>query len=345
MNDKTLCVCIPSYNRAKYAIRTVHALASQVVDSQIKILVIDNHSFENYEPLFMADPILARLVENGVLEIRRNVANLGMSANFLRSFEVVETDWLWMLSDDDYVAPTAIESIKKEIGNVGEKCGFIKFSSPRSRPALPRVTLKNIQDFIDYNSKSVHDFNGFIFISNGVYRTQDFKKFLVVGYQHAHTYIPHFMMLAAFMNEGGMLTISQEEIVDYVQPAVGYSYGLIAGLGVGAPKSLMPKLSVKYTKRFYGLFFPHNDFKVIIDLYYHCKKNASLHVFYYHARNYIHLASIIRSKSRVLLLYILTGLAYNPTLFEFLLNYLSKRSLFFNSQLKEIKARYENSEE
>jgi hypothetical protein len=323
----------------------VHALAPQVLDSQIKILVIDNHSPEIYESLFMQDPILARLIKNGVLEIRRNVANLGMSANFLRSFEVVDTDWLWMLSDDDYVAPTAVENIKKEIRNAGEKYGFIKFSSPRSRPSLSRIILNNLEEFIDYNSKSVHDFNGFIFISNGVYRIQDFKKFLVVGYQHAHTYIPHFMMLVAFMNGGGMLMISQQEIVGYVQPTVGYSYGLTAGLGVGAPKSLLVKLSPKYTKRFYGLFFPHNDFKVIIDLYYHCKSNATLDVFSYHVKNYIHLVSIIRSRLRVMQLYIVSWIAYSPILFEFLLNYFSKKSIFFNNQLKEIKARYEASEE
>ncbi|MGC7405623.1 glycosyltransferase family 2 protein [Pandoraea pneumonica] len=339
MAEHILTICIPSYKRLPQAMRTVRGLLPKVDRERVSILVLDNASPDNYAEAFANDPELGTAIDLGVLEIARNPTNIGMSANFMRAFEAARGDWLWLLSDDDEVDAGAIDRVLKAIVTVGDEYGFVKFGSTQ-RPAFPKNSIDDFEEFIDCNARSIDDFNDFIFISNGIYRLKDFRPVLEVGYKHAHTYVPHFMLMAAFMSRGGRMAIVNEEIVEYVVPEIGYSYGMLAGLGVGGTKSMLFKLRPGYAKRFYGLFFPHNDFKVIIDLYFNCKRDATPEVYQYHARNYCHLVSAARSPLRVLMLRGFLELGRVPALFEFTLRMLGARSAMLNKHLDEIKARY-----
>lgn len=339
-NNLKLTICIPSFDRSSRAQETIRALLPQVYGTDIKLLILDNASPVDYLKDFSKDPVFVEAMQDGYLAIQRNQVNLGMSANFLRAFEVVESEWLWLLSDDDEVESQAVERLISAIQLYAEEYGFIKFSSTRSKPSTPAFKISNLEEFIQFNSKSVDNFNGFIFISNGIYRVNHFKSFVNVGYQHAHTYIPHFMMITAFIAAGGKIAILDEEIVRYVVPEVGYSYGIVAGLGVGGMKSLMLKLTPRQARDFYSIFFPHNDFKVIIDLYFYCKNASTPVVFNYFAGNYIYLVSIARSLVRVVLLRFLVFLCHFPSIFESLLSLLGKHNQIFNKHMSEIRSRY-----
>ena len=56
------------------------------------------------------------------------------------------------------------------------------------------------------------------------------------------------------------LYLSEYSIVDYVPPKIGYSYGMVAGLGVGAFKNFNYNLDHKYYKKLENIFAAHNDF-------------------------------------------------------------------------------------
>lgn len=340
MDKLSLTIAIPSFNRLDNAKETVRTLLPQVYGTDIKLLVLDNSSSFDYRVEFSKDDDFAQATKDGCLVILRNPVNLGMSANFLRAFEMAESNWLWILSDDDHVHPQAIKKILTSICSYGGECGFVKFSSARSRPPSHEFKIISMNEFIDFNSRSADDFNGFIFISNGVYNLKDFKSLIRVGYQHAHTYVPHFIMIAAYMIGGGRMIIVDEEIVRYVVPKVGYSYGIVAGLGVGSIKSLMLKSTPKLTRDFYSIFYPHNDFKVLIDLYFHCKSSSTPLVFRYFAANYIHLVSITRPLWRILLLRFFVLFCRFPSVFECLLASLEKHSGAFRGHLYEIRTRY-----
>ncbi len=339
-NNLKLTICIPSFDRSSRAQETIRALLPQVYGTDIKLLILDNASPVDYLKDFSKDPVFVEAMQNGYLAIQRNQVNLGMSANFLRAFEVVESEWLWLLSDDDEVESQAVERLISAIRIYGEDYGFIKFSSTRSRPPTAEFKIGNFEDFIQFNSKSIDNFNGFIFISNGIYKVHQFKSFVSIGYQHAHTYIPHFIMIVAFIADGGKITILDQEIVRYVVPKVGYSYGMVAGLGVGGIKSIMLKLKPKQTRDFYSIFFPHNDFKVIIDLYFHCKNSSTPVMFNYFAGNYIYLVSMVRPLVRVVLLRLIIFLCRFPSIFESLLSLVEKHNELFKMHLSEIKSRY-----
>lgn len=340
MYEATITICIPSYNRLEKAKTVVLDLLHQEHVLYVRFLVVDNASSADYAFGFRKEPELALAMDTGRLVVYRNPVNLGMSANFLRAFEIAESDWIWLLSDDDQVSPQALNSIVSAIRSYGRNCGFIKFSSSRSRPPFSGYKISSLEELIEFNSKSISNFNGFIFISNGLYRTRDFKPLISIGYEHSHTYVPHFMMIVCLMNIGGKIVVIDEEIVRYVVPKVGYSYGMVAGLGVGGFKSLMLKLTPRYTHAFYAMFFPHNDFKVIIDLYFYCKSCGTPEVLNYLVHHYVHVASLARSRAKIFVIQLFVLLVRFPKSFEAILKVIETRSCLYGSHISEIKQRY-----
>jgi glycosyltransferase involved in cell wall biosynthesis len=336
----TLTICIPSYGRLKNAQRTVHALLLQLHLCNAQLIVLDNASTEDYVGAFAKDIKFAAAIECGKLTVIRNATNIGMSANFLRAFEIAEGDWLWLVSDDDEIRFDALARLNTAIEQYGMKNGFIKFSSPRSLPFGDCDELGSLEAFIDFNSRSVDDFNSFIFISNGIYRLRSFRPLLDVGYGNLHTFIPHFMMLTAYMAQGQKIVVLNDIIVDYIVPDIGYSYGVVAGLGVGAPKHMMLKLTEEYYRRFLTLFFPHNDYKVIIDLYFHCKRDASTAVCLHLVDDYIHFVCVARQWWKMIFLYAFGTLVRFPYIFEWVIGRIEVRSELYKKHIYEVRQRY-----
>ena len=340
MAKPTLSICIPSYNRPQKALNCLRVISPQIHDLPVKIVVLDNCSDQDYLTLFKNAPDLNSLIESGVLKVHRNSTNIGMSANLMRSFEFADEEWMWMLSDDDEIYPGALATIFDAMNEYGEEFGFIKFSSPRSEPKGDTAELRSLEDFLDWNSASDAAFNGFLFISNGIYRVADFKPLLGIGYNYAYTYIPHFMMLTFYLESGHSLIISRERIVDYVPPEVGYSYGMVAGIGVGAPKHALLKLSPSNYRKFLSLFFPHNDFKVVIDLFFQCRRDASVYVCGIIAGQYVDYVSVARSLPRAMFLRFFARATRYPWLFIKLISLVEWSIPSARSHINEIKKRY-----
>ncbi|MEH6347738.1 MAG: glycosyltransferase [Bermanella sp.] len=340
MNKPMLTICIPSYNRVSQVLKCVGALIDQSEGFDINLIVLDNKSNQNYLEEFNKVPAFQGALSSGLLRVIRNATNIGMSANFLRAFEVAESTWLWMLSDDDDILPGALLNIFGMIDQAQDKDGFIKFSSARSRPEKEVARLQSIESFIDFNAETEKAFNGFIFISNGIYRLEDFKPLLGTGYHYANTFIPHFMMLIEYMKHGNHCYISRKEIVNYVVPEVGYSYGMVAGLGVGAPKHAMLNLSADYYRKYLRLFFPHNDYKVIIDLFYQCKRDATPYICRRLVADYISYVSVARSFPKMIVLRLFGFVVRFPFIFNEIISFGETYSNMFKKHVAEIKIRY-----
>tara|TARA_Y100001958_G_C21245067_1_gene574523 strand:- start:3580 stop:4608 length:1029 start_codon:yes stop_codon:yes gene_type:complete len=340
MTDKLLTICIPSYNRIDRVKKTLLSLLDKPLPDNANIIIIDNDSDIDYESFFKEDLDLKNKYHEGQFEVIRNKVNIGLSANLLRSFEVSTGKWMWLLSDDDDLADNAILKILDKLKNIQEDIGFIKFSSERSQPEYDNFIVDSFDKFIDFNSRSVDDFNSFLFISNGIYRISDFLPLISIGFDFAHTYMPHYMMLIKFFLKDKHCIIYKDKIVDYVVPQIGYSYSMVAGLGVGAAKHIIFKSNKTTYQKFINLFFPHNDIKVLIDLYYNCKANGELHVFNYLSKTYISYISQSRSKIKVLLYKFLTKIFNTKVGFELVISLISKKKKY-KKHIIEIKNRYD----
>lgn len=335
-----LSIFIPSFQRVEEAGRMATSILDQIEDYPVSLTILDNGSDENYREYFRGNSDLSDAIDDGRLKVISNEANIGMSANFLRCFEKATGEWLWIVSDDDDLREGSLGAVLRRLNDVRSEVGLIKFSSQRSRPSSDHIELRNFEELVTFVGQSVDDFNGFIFISNLVFRRSEFLPYLSEGYLHSHTYIPHFMMIVAYLQNGGRASIFRQGIVEYVQPKVGYSYSLVAGLGVGGAKFVLHNLGAKHAKMFYSAFFPHNDFKVLIDLYYLCKSKQSQASFWYFSKCYRDNLKGVRSRKKIWALWLFSKLAAYPQFFELLVERGLSSIPKYAKHINEIQSRY-----
>jgi len=337
MKTEALTICIPSFDRHTQLRNLVENLVSQELIERCKIIIQDNCSQPAYSE------ILTEILDEQShikIEVCRNVTNVGMSGNILKCFEVANSEWLWIISDDDKLMPSAIKTVLMMLGQVTDDTGIIKFSSDRSKPNRDAQLISRIEDLIDVCGRSPDDFNSYIFLTNSIYRCKELRNYIEVGYRHAHTYVPHFMMISKYMDDGGKIYLSTEKIVDYVRPKVGYSYSLVAGIGVGALKELNLNLDRNTYEKYISLFFPHNDWKVLIDLRYYCIAKCQEGRFSYLSSQYILSLFYSRNLIKLTALIMFRYIIKIKSIFKFLLLILKKISQRYSDELEEMKSRY-----
>jgi glycosyltransferase involved in cell wall biosynthesis len=336
-----LTICIPSFNRNTKIKKLIKDILKQLnlLKIKVNIIVLDNCSPRSYLKSFQKDKLILSAMKTGILEIHRNIANIGMSANFLKAFELTKSEWLWIVSDDDIIFPNAIKIIYEKLNSVAKKIGVIKFTQSNIKYLTKYKLIDSLEKFIDFNVISKHNFYDFIFISNSLYRVNSFRKNLNIGYQNSHTYIPHFFMITEFIKKGGSVLNLNTEVIKYQIPKISYSYGLVCGLGVGGIKYIDLNLNKNYEKKYYKIFYPYNDYKVLIDLFYLTKKKSIFNYEYY-AQNYINYVSIARNPLQIMLLVMFIKIGNIKPLFNLLLKIALKISITFKIHHEEIKKKY-----
>lgn len=110
---KRLLIYIPSYNRYDLLVQQL-AVLSQAIDAgnitNVSIIVSDNASPDvRYLTIKQSFP-------QQYLSVSRNNVNIGIVGNLIHGFEQKDWDYIWLLSDDDVIAPTALSAIAHEVG-------------------------------------------------------------------------------------------------------------------------------------------------------------------------------------------------------------------------------------
>lgn len=101
-----LTIVIPTFNRNEKLVDTLRSLQQLKLVSGVQIFVIDNASDVPVETTIRNSGLVFEK-----LLVHRNAYNIGGNANILRSFEIVETDWVWILGDTDRPEKDALERI------------------------------------------------------------------------------------------------------------------------------------------------------------------------------------------------------------------------------------------
>ena len=106
----TLTVAIPTFDRNQTLREHLASLLPQLTPD-CTLLIIDNCSptpvIETIRDLLDGYPSLS-------VRVDRNQTNIGAGANILRCLERCETEWLWVLGDDDRPRPDAVGRIMKD---------------------------------------------------------------------------------------------------------------------------------------------------------------------------------------------------------------------------------------
>jgi glycosyltransferase involved in cell wall biosynthesis len=202
-----LTIAIPTYNRHKCLVSTIKRLIPQLT-ADCQLLIIDNAS----DPPVI-DAVGPALAEFAIPLVRvvRNKANIGANANILRCMELCESEWLWILSDDDRIWDDAVEKILEEIANHPD-CTCVNFA----QDAYPRgeaLTTCGTSEFLNVLGRQ---FPTLLFVSTSVYRVDAILPSITYGYMQIPSCAPHLAVLIMALNSSGIMYFSAKTIVEYV---------------------------------------------------------------------------------------------------------------------------------
>ena len=201
-----LTVLIPTYNRKSQLKRTLDALYGQS-DKDFKIFISDNNS--NYS------------IENEVLKnyptdflqcitLHKQRANMGADMNIASVLASCDTQWGWLLGDDDAIDECAVENIKKKISENPACSAFWFCISHRQKEDVVMQSMEDLLEMLKINR-----FNGdWIFMSNKVYNLRDTEQYFEEMFFRLYTRIPHCIpILEMLKNHKKVEAINSVQIV------------------------------------------------------------------------------------------------------------------------------------
>ncbi len=103
MSGGLLSICIPTYNRKCSLEKTLNSIAGDASELNINIIISDNDSQDGTEEV--VSEFVAKF-EN--IRYSRNSSNIGIDRNMLKSAEMADTDYVYMLGDDDCLSEGAL---------------------------------------------------------------------------------------------------------------------------------------------------------------------------------------------------------------------------------------------
>ena len=251
MVESNLTVAIPTYNRNDKLLENLAKLLPQIGGQCI--IIIDNHS-----DIPVEETIGDLLSANKEVDIKiyRNKTNIGISANFLRCFEYCETEWMWILSDDDAPYENAIDIIESDLKTYPDFI-FFNYASAMVEEAYPIRTAIRRQT---YETKGMSDFiNRFdsfantIFISSGVYNVKLLLPNIRIGYIYGYSLAPHLATVIYSLNENGGCLFSNKKLVHFDPPASSDTWSTLTYCQV-----IMLLLEVP-------VLLSNNDFRILSD--------------------------------------------------------------------------------
>jgi glycosyltransferase involved in cell wall biosynthesis len=218
-----LLIVIPTYNRSSYLDEQLNRLSKIVVLSrenkiETNVLVRDNGSDYDVESV----------VTNYGFEYKSNSVNLGGDFNFILSFlDSVNYDYLWILSDDDWVIINRFELI---ICKIKSHESDLIVLNDTNYSGLSNFSGSNIKDFFALGSG---------LISRTIYNVKSFKPFYGELMKYWYTGFPHLAIQLIFLTRvrNHYVTTIEEKLFDEINhrtmpDSLGYRKSLYGFVGL-----------------------------------------------------------------------------------------------------------------
>jgi glycosyltransferase involved in cell wall biosynthesis len=218
MQKPLLTIAIPTYNRNELLCKSLEKLFPQAQDA-VCFLIIDNAS-----NISVADSIRTRFgaAAPPSLRVVRNAFNIGGTANALRCLELAETEWMWVLGDDDIVSSDSVEIVLTEIKRaVG--CVAINFASHMFRRQQSYSTRG-----LDGTIAGMDSYSNLMYMASTAYQVSTLRRRLDFGYLYGYLNAHFIPLLFSGLNEDDEVLWSQRQVIlGTLQSGIGFSNVLI----------------------------------------------------------------------------------------------------------------------
>lgn len=191
-----LTIAIPTYNGGQLLKEQIGIIIPQITN-EIKVVVYDNNSSPSVRES------IGDLCTDKI-QIIKNTTNIGGDANICRCFENCDTEWLWVLSDNDIINDDAICTVIKAIKNNIDSV-FINFKSKNNH-----ITT-GLAGFCE----SKPDYANAFCISLCIYNNYKLKPYLFFYYHYLSSWHGQLIVILKFLeeNSNGTCTFLSNEII------------------------------------------------------------------------------------------------------------------------------------
>jgi len=242
-----LTIAIPTFNRPEKIASQIRSLSKELsgIEDRVKILIIDNHSTLPVEGIFEE----INPSNSGSFTLIRNRCNIGGNANIARCFEMCDTPWMWLLSDDDSIIPGSILKACSIIQSYSDAF-WVNFRDP---DWIPSTSFPNgpIQCFGTNDIDKILNFSNTLFMSNSIFCVEKMKHTISAGYQYATTSAPHLCIAFEAISATGLWIQHDDVVVKREVPQGGDTFPTLPvayGLPMLANLPSFSKCHKKYLK-------------------------------------------------------------------------------------------------
>jgi abequosyltransferase len=198
-----LTIAIPTFNRNQILRANLARLLPQVT-ADCRLLILDNHS---PEPVAETLADLLAAFPHVQAQIVRHRINIGGNANIMRCFELCETPWLWVLSDDDEALPDAVRTVFRAIRQT-PRALYINFACEHYRRATTFET-QGRAEFI----RRIDSYGTCLALSCCLFRVEALVDHLPWGYTNCSA--PHLVTVFKSLGDQGVCHLSADQIIHY----------------------------------------------------------------------------------------------------------------------------------
>lgn len=200
-----LTIAIPSWNRITRLLVTLVSICNQPESGQVNLLILDNGSDQDYTPAlnFLRE-------KKQPFRYVRHKQNIGMCSNILRCVEESETEWVWILGDDDPVEGDSLARVLNAINQNNSTDILCFYEGCRTSGVSSNSSLElDFQEYLD-TQDSLKAISG---ISENIFRRQPFVAHLSHGFHYSTTLFPHLVVTLAIMSSGGRISFERSSLL------------------------------------------------------------------------------------------------------------------------------------
>ncbi|WP_336981501.1 MULTISPECIES: glycosyltransferase family 2 protein [unclassified Cedecea] len=205
-NGIEITIAIPTYNRVDRVKKQLGRLLPQLSIND-RVIISDN-----------ATPgdelrVIVESFHDDRIAIRQNKVNIGANANIIRCFEYADTEYLWLLSDDDEIVADALDIIRTTI--VKYNADFYNFSTDLLSTSRENTLCNNIEEYIDSIGSGI---SNHLLISNNIYKIKSVLPYLTLAFWGAYINAQHLVPVFAALQHGATIFLSSDNIVKWGSP-------------------------------------------------------------------------------------------------------------------------------
>lgn len=194
----SLTIAIPTYNRAGHVEARLREIIPQLTEGMC-LHVFDNCSTDNTAEVVAS-------FKHPALRYSCSRQNMGMCRNICRGLEEAETEWVWILGDDDPITPNAVSVALRWINET--KATVIQFDSLCGK--IDRYDL--ISTVGELYAR--YDPTLTLYISSLLFKVPPLRKLYLVLSAAIFTYAPHTALIVRMLEmQSGSMELRPERLL------------------------------------------------------------------------------------------------------------------------------------